>query len=80
MFGQIIPNTTAARNAKDMIAASTFSLIFSSIVPPSPVVRWVVDAYTRADERTLRFDGSFCQAKKLLHRKNQATFYLYCHL
>jgi len=38
---QIIPNTTAARNPNDMIAASTFSLIFSSIgasLPEHPAV------------------------------------------
>jgi hypothetical protein len=33
---QTIPNTIAARNANDMIAASTFSLILNSIVAPSP--------------------------------------------
>ena len=61
-----MPNTTAVRKAKDIRAASTLSLVRSSIaLPPASV-----DASCPAPTRESRDQFESCQAKSLLQRNN----------
>jgi hypothetical protein len=61
-----MPNTTAVRKAKDIRAASTLSLVRSSIALPPASVDASCPAPTQ--ESRDRFDD--CQAKSLLQRNN----------
>jgi hypothetical protein len=61
-----MPNTTAVRKAKDIRAASTLSLVRSSIALPPASVDASCPAPTQ--ESRDRFDS--CQAKSLLQRNN----------
>src|SRR5262245_3621262 len=61
-----MPNTTAVRKAKDIRAASTLSLVRSSIALPPASVDASCPAPTQ--ESRDRFDA--CQGKSLLQRNN----------
>jgi hypothetical protein len=69
---QIIPNTIAARKPKDRSAASTFSLVESSIVASNPANTCRGSVNAGRDPRWVKKLGRLmrtCQGKKLLRRE-----------